>query len=237
MVNIKNDLLNICKSVGVDITSEQCDKFQIYYEMLLDYNSRINLTSITESDKIIEKHFLDSILILKYIEINDGDKLADVGTGAGFPGIPLKIMRPDIDLTLMDSLNKRIVFLEDLCDNIGIDVDAVHIRAEQAGQDPVFRRSFDIVTARAVAKMSVLSEYCIPLLKEKGVFLAMKGPSVEEELNLAKSAISVLGGKVRKVEDFNLPCGDERRLVIIDKVAKTPFKYPRNSGLISKNPI
>lgn len=237
MDDIKVVLADLCKSADIDINKEQCEKFQIYYEMLLNYNKRINLTSITESDKIIEKHFLDSILILKYVDIPKGANIADVGTGAGFPGVPLKIIRPDIELTLMDSLNKRIVFLEDLCSKLEIDVDAVHIRAEEAGQDLVFRKSFDIVTARAVAKMSVLSEYCIPLAKEKGIFLAMKGPSVDEELNSAKSAISMLGGKIKKVEEFTLPCGDERRLVIIDKVSKTPPKYPRNGGLISKNPI
>ena len=237
MENIREQLTAILGQAGFALTAEQTEKFQTYFEVLLDWNHKINLTSITESVKIIEKHFLDSIMLLKFADIGQGASFADVGTGAGFPGVPLKILRPDIELTLMDSLNKRVLFLEELCGVLQIEAEAVHIRAEEAGRDPIYREAFNFVSARAVADLRILSEYCLPLVKNNGYFLAMKGPNMEEELAAAKNAIFVLGAKTKKVEHFALPSGDERTVVLIQKHKKTPAVYPRHGGAIAKKSL
>ncbi|WP_099205113.1 16S rRNA (guanine(527)-N(7))-methyltransferase RsmG [Scatolibacter rhodanostii] len=234
MEDIRKQIVDLFTQEDIEISDKQVEQFQTYYEVLLDWNNKINLTSIVESVKIIEKHFLDSVIILKKVKLDKGISLVDVGTGAGFPGIPLKIMRPDIELTLMDSLNKRVVFLEALCEALQIEADSIHIRAEDAGRDPVYRESFDVATARAVANMNILSEYCLPLVRKNGIFIAMKGPNLEDELDSAKRMIAELGAKTQKVENFSLPCGDERTLVVIQKKEKTSPKYPRHSSIISK---
>ncbi len=236
MENIESILIEIAGNENITITEKQSKQFQTYFELLLEWNNKINLTSITESVKIVEKHFLDSIMLLKYISFGKVN-LVDVGTGAGFPGVPLKIMCPDLELTLMDSLKKRLIFLDTLCEALEIEAETVHFRAEDAGRDLVYRESFDYVTARAVASLNVLSEYCLPLAKKNGKFLAMKGPNLEEELANSKKAIAALGGRTEKVEKFSLPCGDERTLVIIEKREKTHFKYPRHSSIIAKKPL
>lgn len=239
MIDIRTELIAKAKEAGVKVTGAQSDKFQKYLELLLEWNEKINLTAITDPHEAVIKHFVDSLTFLKYVDIKQGARLIDVGTGAGFPGIPLKIMRPDIKLTLLDGLNKRLVFLKEVAGTLDFDAEFVHKRAEEAGKIPEMRESYDIATARAVAGMNTLCEYCIPLIKMKGVFVAMKGPGLEAEMLEAKKAISILGGKVLKVESFALPDDEqsERNLAVIQKFRFTPKDYPRHGNKISKDPI
>ena len=197
----------------------------------------MNLTAITEPEEIILKHFIDSITILKNIE-NDS-KVVDVGTGAGFPGIPLSIMNPTLKITLVDSLNKRLIFLQEVINKLKLqNVEVVHARAEEFGQNKKYRESFDISTSRAVANLSTLSEYLIPLVKVNGKVISMKAAEAQEEINEAKKAIEILGGKIEKIEEFNLPQSDiGRTVIIIEKEKQTPNKYPRKAGTPSKEPI
>lgn len=197
-MDIKNLLISKAKEIGVKVSPAQAEQFQIYLDLLLERNTVMNLTAITDPEEAVIKHFVDSLTLLKALEIKKNAKVIDVGTGAGFPGIPLKIMRPDIELTLLDSLNKRLVFLREVCDAIGIEAETIHKRAEEAGKDTKLRESFDVATARAVANMNILAEYCIPLIKMKGYFAAMKGPSLPDELEYARKAISSLGCDVEK---------------------------------------
>lgn len=180
-MDIKNLLISKAKEIGVKVSPAQAEQFQIYLDLLLERNTVMNLTAITDPEEAVIKHFVDSLTLLKALEIKKNAKVIDVGTGAGFPGIPLKIMRPDIELTLLDSLNKRLVFLREVCDAIGIEAETIHKRAEEAGKDTKLRESFDVATARAVANMNILAEYCIPLIKMKGYFAAMKGPSLPDD--------------------------------------------------------
>ena len=184
IMDIKNLLISKAKEIGVKVSPAQAEQFQIYLDLLLERNTVMNLTAITDPEEAVIKHFVDSLTLLKALEIKKNAKVIDVGTGAGFPGIPLKIMRPDIELTLLDSLNKRLVFLREVCDAIGIEAETIHKRAEEAGKDTKLRESFDVATARAVANMNILAEYCIPLIKMKGYFAAMKGPSLPDELGI-----------------------------------------------------
>ena len=185
-MDIKNLLISKAKEIGVKVSPAQAEQFQIYLDLLLERNTVMNLTAITDPEEAVIKHFVDSLTLLKALEIKKNAKVIDVGTGAGFPGIPLKIMRPDIELTLLDSLNKRLVFLREVCDAIDIEAETIHKRAEEAGKDTKLRESFDVATARAVANMNILAEYCIPLIKMKGYFAAMKGPSLPDELEYAE---------------------------------------------------
>ena len=211
------------------------EKFCLYAEMLRSWNEKINLTAITEPEEIVVKHFLDSMMVFKYCDIEKGASVIDVGTGAGFPGVVMKIVRPDINLTLLDSLNKRINFLENLCSALELDVETVHSRAEDIPQG--FRESFDIATARAVANMRVLSEYCMPYVKVGGRFIALKGAAASEEIEQAKNAIKLLGGKIKSFHSFQLiDCG-ERGIIEVKKISQTPTKYPRNPVKISKQPL
>ena len=193
IMDIKNLLISKAKEIGVKVSPAQAEQFQIYLDLLLERNTVMNLTAITDPEEAVIKHFVDSLTLLKALEIKKNAKVIDVGTGAGFPGIPLKIMRPDIELTLLDSLNKRLVFLREVCDAIGIEAETIHKRAEEAGKDTKLRESFDVATARAVANMNILAEYCIPLIKMKGYFAAMKGPSLPDELEYARKGKS--GGR------------------------------------------
>ena len=221
--------------MNINISNEQIEKFYNYMQLLLDWNKKINLTAIIEPKEIILKHFIDSLTILKYIE--KGSKVIDVGTGAGFPGIPLKIMRDDIEITLLDSLNKRINFLKEVIKQLELTkIQAIHGRAEEFGKKK--RESFDIVTSRAVANLSTLSEYLVPLAKIGGKCICMKSMNIEEELNQAQKAISLLGGNVENIEKFLLPKSEiERSLIIIKKVKNTPSKYPRKPGIPAKQPL
>ena len=219
---------------GLTITETQYISFQQYAEFLVEYNEKVNLTAITDPQEIMIKHFLDSCLLLKYTEIPEGSSLIDVGTGAGFPSVPLKIMRPDLRITLLDSLAKRITFLELLCGKTGADAEFIHGRAEDLGKDPAYREKFDFATARAVANMSLLSEYCLPFVKVEGKFLALKGPS--EDISASEAAIKLLGGKVTDIISYDLN-DDSRNIVCVSKISQTPPKYPRNSAQIKKKPL
>ena len=214
--------------LGVKVDDVKIAKFDKYKDLLLEWNEKINLTAITEEKDIIIKHFTDSLTCLKYID--DNASILDVGTGAGFPGVPLKIMRDDCDITLLDSLNKRIKYLNDVIDKLNLQkISAIHGRAEELGKKKEYREKFDIVTARAVANMRVLSEYCLPFVKIGGSFIAMKGSNVEEELKEAESVIEKLGGKVENVEKIVLNSNEEiiHHIVEIKKIKNTPNDYPR----------
>lgn len=223
--------------LGVRFSMEQTEQFFEYMKLLIEWNEKINLTAIIEPEEIILKHFIDSITILK--EIEKDSKLVDVGTGAGFPGIPLSIMEPSLKITLVDSLNKRLIFLEEVINKLNLkNVELVHARAEEFGQNKQYREKFDIATSRAVANLSTLSEYLIPLVKINGKVLSMKASDAQEEINDAKKAIEILGGKIENVEEFNLPQSDIGRTIItIRKEKQTPSKYPRKPGTPSKEPI
>lgn len=228
------------ENIGLPINSKKMDQYQKYLLLLQEWNEKVNLTAIVEEQEVYLKHFYDSLTLAKFIEIEGKSlTLCDVGSGAGFPSIPLKIIYPDLEITIVDSLKKRINFLEILVEELGLkNVHLHHARAEDFGQQKKFRSSFDIVTARAVARMSVLSEFCLPITKEDGVFVAMKGSQGQEELNDAKKAIKTLGGKLDRVESFELPKdAGERTIIFVDKVKKTPNKYPRQAGTPNKNPL
>ena len=231
--NFKEKLSEKCS----ELTDEMQQQFEDYMNLLLEWNEKINLTAITEEDEIILKHFVDSLTISKYIK--EGNSIVDVGTGAGFPGMPLKIVRKDLKVTLVDSLNKRILFLNDVIEKLRLkEIETLHYRAEEFGQNKKYREQFDISTSRAVANLSTLSEYLIPLVKVGGKVISMKAVEAKQELNEAKRAIEVLGGTVEKVDEFNLPQSDiGRTVIIIRKNKTTPNKYPRKPGTPSKEPI
>ena len=219
------------------LSERQLEQLEKYAALLLEWNEKINLTAITDEEGIAAKHFLDCLAFLRHAQIKEGSRVADVGTGAGFPGIVLKIARPDIDLVLIDSLQKRLNFLSEVCRELGIKATLVHARAEDAGHDKALRESFDFVTARAVANLAVLSEYCLPLVKIGGVFAPMKTAEAESELSAAEKAIAILGGEVRGVEHYEIPVAGGRSAVIIDKKSPTPPKYPRQRVKISEKPL
>lgn len=223
--------------LGIRFSVEQTEQFFEYMNLLIEWNEKMNLTAIIEPEEIILKHFIDSITILK--EIPDGSKLVDVGTGAGFPGIPLSIMNSTLKIILVDSLNKRLIFLQEVISKLQLqNVEIVHARAEEFGQNKKYRESFDIATSRAVANLSTLSEYLIPLVKLGGKTINMKAANAKEEINEAQKAIDTLGGTIEKVEEFSLPQSDiGRTVIIIKKDKKTPIKYPRKPGTPSKEPI
>ncbi|HBB72011.1 MAG TPA: 16S rRNA (guanine(527)-N(7))-methyltransferase RsmG [Ruminococcus sp.] len=219
---------------GLEITEEKYEKFEKYSAFLVEYNQKVNLTAITDPQEIVVKHFLDSCLLLKYADIPDGAALIDVGTGAGFPSVPLKIMRPDIKITLLDSLAKRITFLQKLCELIGEDADFIHGRAEDFGKMPEYREKFEAATARAVANMSLLSEFCLPFVKPGGAFFALKGHS--EDISAGDNAVKLLGGEIVDTIGYELN-GDKRSIVCVSKISQTPTKYPRNSAQIKKRAL
>lgn len=223
--------------VGVDISEIQAEQFYDYYELLVERNKVMNLTAITDFKEVVKKHFADSLTLLRIHNMDEVRNMIDVGTGAGFPGIPLKIVCPDVKLTLLDSLGKRVKFLEDVAGKLDLrGVECVHSRTEELAGNSYYREQYDLVTARAVAAMNVLSEYCLPYVKIGGVFAAYKSGTIEEELAAAERAISVLGGKVRATEKFQL---DDmgRSIVLIEKTRKTPKSYPRKAGTPSRSPI
>lgn len=228
-------LFNDCE---IPFSEEMIQKYETYAELLVEWNEKINLTAITQPEEICEKHFLDSVLPFYLWEgIKENAKIIDVGTGAGFPSVPLKIMRNDVEITLLDGLNKRINFLNEVCKSIEIDSCTVHGRAEEMGKSPDFRENFDIATARAVANLTELCEYCMPFVKVGGYFVALKGQGGIDEIENAKNAIKILGGKLDKAIEYSLPNGDSRVLCIIKKISQTPQKYPRNKGQMKKKPL
>ena len=232
-----NKMIELSKKIDISLTETQIKKFFEYMKLLLEWNKKINLTAIIEVDDIILKHFIDSLTIIKYIKGND--KIIDVGTGAGFPGIPIGIMNSNIDITLLDSLNKRINFLNEVCNKLELkNIRTIHGRAEDFGQNIDTREKFNIAVSRAVANMTTLVEYLLPFVKVGGYTICMKGPGIDEELSKAEFAIKELGGKVEKVEKFILPNSDiERNIVIIKKISDTPNKYPRKAGTPSQSPM
>ncbi|MDN6698150.1 MAG: 16S rRNA (guanine(527)-N(7))-methyltransferase RsmG [Staphylococcus equorum] len=223
---------------GIELSEEQQRQFQTYYQMLVEWNEKINLTSITEEHEVYLKHFYDSIAPSFYTDLTKELTICDVGAGAGFPSIPLKIIFPNLKVTIVDSLNKRIKFLNQLAEALDLEnVNFVHDRAETFGKG-VYRESYDIVTARAVARLSVLSELCLPLVKKGGQFIALKSSKGEEELEEARFGLGILGGKVRETISYELPEeAGERQMMIIDKRSQTPKKYPRKPGTPNKSPL
>ena len=235
--SFSKELIEKAKKVNIEIDAKKEEQFYNYMKLLLEWNEKINLTAITEQNDIILKHFIDSITINKYIE--QSNSIIDIGTGAGFPGIPLKIMNQNKKITLVDSLNKRINFLNEVCKEISLEnIQCIHARAEELASDLEYRENYETVVSRAVARLNVLIEYMLPFVKKGGLCICMKGPNIDGELEEAKNAIKVLGGKIKSVESFFLPDSDiERNVIIIEKVAETPKKYPRKAGLPSKQPI
>lgn len=224
---------------AIELKEEQIEQFAIYMKLLKEWNEKINLTAITDDEGIIKKHFIDSSSILKSGVIKNNSSIIDVGTGAGFPGIPIKILLPEAEITLLDSLNKRVKFLETVITELGLTkIKTVHGRAEEMSNKKEFREKFDIATARAVANLSLLCEYCIPYVKNGGHFIAMKGPSGYEELDIAKNAIKLLGGGRENIVETKIMDDDiKHNLVIIKKIAATSPKYPRRFAIIEKNPL
>ena len=236
MIDKKNfagelERLEVCVSDG------QIESFDKYAEMLVSYNEKVNLTALTSPEDIAEKHFIDSILPFLHFPLKEGARVIDVGTGAGFPSCPLKIIREDISLTLIDSLNKRVNFLSMLSSALSLEAECINARAEELGRNPDYRERFDAATARAVANLPVLCEYCMPFVKDGGYFLALKGSRGAEEAKEAYTAIKTLGGKLQEVYKYSLPSGDKRTLIVVKKISQTPPKYPRNKGVMTKKPL
>ncbi|MBE5946875.1 MAG: 16S rRNA (guanine(527)-N(7))-methyltransferase RsmG [Lachnospiraceae bacterium] len=245
-----NKLNDYYKNItGNELSDKQINQFETYYEMLVEKNKVMNLTAITEKDEVYLKHFIDSIALASYKDFKKGMDVIDVGTGAGFPGIPLKIAFPEINMTLFDSLNKRIKFLQEVIDELGLDGSqtgekgvgscvAIHGRAEEGGRAKELREKFDLAVSRAVANMAVLSEYCIPFVKQGGYFIPYKTGKIDEELEEGKAAVKILGGKIEKTEKLMLPDSDiGRSFVFINKIKSTPKAYPRKAGTASKQPL
>jgi len=225
--------------LGIELTDRQIEKFLLYYEMLVEWNGFMNLTAITEYDEVMKKHFIDSLSLIKAYDLNQKKKVIDIGTGAGFPGLVLKIAFPQLEITLLDSLNKRIQFLDAVIQNLSLTgVETVHGRAEDFAKPGKLRECFDLAVSRAVSNLSTLSEYCLPFVKQGGYFISYKSEKISEETEAAKNAITLLGGKIRKQVDFTLPDSDiYRNFLLIEKVTATPKKYPRKAGLPSKEPL
>ena len=231
----KARLAEKCSTWNINLTPEQLDQLDRYAQILVEYNQKVNLTAITDPEGIEDKHFLDSLLFASQPEVEG--RMVDVGTGAGFPGVVTKIYKPEIELTLMEPTGKRVDFLKYVCAELGLTgVEFAKERAEEAARK-VWREQFDLASARAVAALPVLAEYCLPLVKVGGCFVAMKGASAAQELAAAQGAIRKLGGEYRETRDFHLPGGDARSLVVVRKISRTPTAYPRNGGKIAKSPL
>jgi len=235
----KTQFYEALKEYGIELNAVQQNQFTRYFELLVEWNEKMNLTAITDEPSVYLKHFYDSISLAFYVDMNGQKTICDVGAGAGFPSIPLKICFPDLEVTIIDSLNKRISFLEHLAEELKLkNVHFVHSRAEDFAQDKKYRETFDVVTARAVARLSVLSELCVPLVKKDGLFVSMKGAAAEDELLDSKKALSVLGAELNEKYSFVLPQeNSERNIFVFNKVKKTPGKYPRKPGVPNKTPI
>ncbi len=227
------------KEFNIVLSEHQTEQFFSYYEMLIEKNKVMNLTAITDFDEVIKKHFVDSLSLVKAYDLTSPVSLVDIGTGAGFPGIPLKIVFPDLEITLLDSLNKRVDFLQSVIASLDLKgIDAFHGRAEDFARQEKFRERFDLCVSRAVANLSVLCEYCLPYVKIGGKFISYKSEKIMEELKAAEHAVNVLGGKVKEQISFTLPDSDiNRNLIVIEKNRKTPKQYPRKAGTASKDPL
>ncbi|WP_129599556.1 16S rRNA (guanine(527)-N(7))-methyltransferase RsmG [Anaerophilus nitritogenes] len=227
------------KKLGISLNEEQINKFLTYKDLLIEWNKNVNLTAITEDQEVMIKHFLDSLSCMSLPYIKKGDTIIDVGTGAGFPGIPIYIYDTDIKLTLLDSLNKRIKFLQEVCLKTDLkNVSFEHGRAEDYGQNKNFREKYDVAVARAVAQLNILCEYCLPFVRVGGYFICQKGPNIDEEMENAKKSIQILGGKFIERKDISLPFSDlHHNIVVIQKIKETPTKYPRKAGTPTKKPL
>lgn len=233
----KDLLLSGAAEYGVTLSDEAVERFDIYARLLVERNKVMNLTAITESDEIVKKHFVDSLSLLSVVDIPENAKVIDVGTGAGFPGIPLMIARPDLRMTLLDSTRKRLGFIEEVSRETSLEPELLHSRAEDAGKNENYRERYDLATARAVSNLRDLSEYCLPFVKKGGVFAPMKSAKAEEEIAQAKKAIHVLGGRIEKKVSFDIGDVGSRTVIIIKKISQTPTKYPRPSAKMAKFPI
>lgn len=232
-------LSKACESENIDLTDKQYDDFIKYKDMIKEWNKKINLTSILEDEQIIKKHFIDSIKIFDFKKLMNLKEVIDVGTGGGFPGIPMKIVNPSMKITLLDSLNKRINFLNEVIKELNLDdIETIHGRAEDFGKDKNYREKFDAVVSRAVANMTVLSEICLPFVKKGGYFIALKGPSIDKEIEESKKAINILGGKIETIKEVVIEQSDlKHNLVVVKKIKNTPKEYPRKAGIVSKKPL
>lgn len=235
----RDKFFSYLKEWNIELSDTQVQQFIQYYKILIEKNKVMNLTGITEWEEVVQKHFIDSLALVKAVDLSKELKILDMGTGAGFPGIPLKIAFPNLEIVLLDSLNKRIKFLQEVIDNLGLKkIEAYHGRAEEFAKKEKFREQFDYVVSRAVANLATLSEYCIPYVKMNGKFIPYKSGEITEELEQSKKAIQILGGKLLEVKEFLLPDSDiGRSLVIIEKVQSTKKKYPRMGGKPSKEPL
>lgn len=238
-MNNLDEFIEKAKKIDVSLDENQLKDFAKFMDFMIKWNDRVRLTSITEETEVIDKHFIDSLTALKVNVLKDHDKVLDLGTGGGFPGVPLKFINPTIDLVMLDSRLKKIEYLNEVINTFNLEnTVAIHGRAEDYGQLPNYREQFDIVVSRAVANLTVLAEYCLPFVKKDGYFIAMKGTKSDEEINEAKKAIKTLGGSIEEIIEFQLPATDyDRSIILIKKVGNTPKKYPRNPGKPKKNPI
>ena len=226
------------EKLNIEFNNDQIQKFNAYYELLIEWNNKINLTTITEYDDVVSKHFIDSILICGFIDLS-GKKIIDIGTGGGFPGIPVKIISPDTDIVLLDSLNKRVNFLNEVISELKLEkIEAIHGRAEDLAHDKNLRGKFDYSISRAVANLSTLSELCIPFLKKGGTFISYKSENTDEEIKDAESAIKILGSKIERVEESIIPENDiKRRFILIKNIKQVDNRYPRKAGIPKKDPL
>ena len=232
----QNTLLSGSEELGLKLDSKALNDFSLYKKLLLEWNKKFNLTAVTDDVEIDIKHFLDSLTVISLLPDKQFLKVIDVGTGAGFPGIPIKIIKPDAELVLLDSLNKRLKFLDEVISQLKLEnIKTVHLRAEDAGKDVLYRAKYDVSISRAVANLKVLSEYCLPLVKVNGLFIAMKGPNANNEISEAKAMIKELGGEIVSVKKMTLPFSDmERNIVLVNKIRQTSTKYPRTSAELAK---
>ena len=237
-MNREEYLADQLSKYNINITNDIIGKLIRFYELLIEKNKVMNLTAITDFEDVVIKHFCDSVSLCQFIDLDKNLSVADLGTGAGFPGIPLKICFPKLDITLIDSLNKRLKFLDEVIEELGLEkIRTVHSRAEDISHDKIYRESFDICVSRAVANLSTLSEYCLPLVKCGGKFISYKSGDIDEEASGAKKAVKILGGEISSIEKFELTDGISRSFVILEKISVTPKKYPRKAGTPSKEPL
>ncbi|MBO5856782.1 MAG: 16S rRNA (guanine(527)-N(7))-methyltransferase RsmG [Clostridia bacterium] len=237
-MSIKNIVIEKAEALGVTVSDDLIEKLEIYAKELKEWNEKINLTAITDDEGIAVKHFIDSLMLLKYVDIPENSKIIDVGTGAGFPGLVIAAARPDVKVTLLDSTGKKLKVVNDIGEKMGLsNYEILNMRAEEAGQKKEYRELFDFATARAVAELRVLSEYCLPFVKQNGYFISMKGALADKEIENAFNALKTLSGKIEEKYSFNLCDAGERNIIKIKKISQIPTKYPRVSAQIAKKPL